>query len=214
MIRPIICLSLMLFVIVNAQPEIPGASSPGETPLTTTSTTTTTTNTASTSTTTTTTTTSTTTTTTTTTTTSTTTTTTTSTTTTTTTMITTTPTNNTHCETFANTNCSFPFVYKGVTYHGCTNRNSPFWAWCATSTDVNNGFKPLTWHFCMEDTCSVAPKRCETFCNTYCELPFEFRGVSYYGCTTELTSPLGWCATSKSSTGSIVSWHYCRDPNC
>ena len=43
--------------------------------------------------------------------------------------------------------CTFPFVYKGVSYNRCTT-DGFFYPWCATSTDPNFASGMVTWGKC------------------------------------------------------------------
>ena len=80
--------------------------------------------------------------------------------------------------------CSFPFRYKGRTYHTCTTAgtNPPRW-WCGVNTNEEMSGTGR-WAYC-EDRDSIRATRA-------CQFPFHWNNAAHYKCT-ELNHHRPWC---------------------
>jgi len=106
--------------------------------------------------------------------------------------------------------CKFPFVYKGVTYKGCTKSDHTE-AWCATKLGADRHYQGV-WENCKScNASSTTIGTCE------CKFPFTHKGVTYNQCATVGTSATGaahtqpWCATAVNSKGVYIEgkWENC-----
>ncbi|KAI8499649.1 hypothetical protein Bbelb_227000, partial [Branchiostoma belcheri] len=97
--------------------------------------------------------------------------------------------------------CSFPFMYGGVLYTGCTKVDSVV-PWCAWDRHYQEG----RYSICKEVTeVSMADGKDENDC----VFPFTYGGEEYDSCTTE-DSEVPWCAWDKEYQ--FGRWSYCEDP--
>ncbi|XP_078506115.1 fucolectin-4-like [Lissotriton helveticus] len=79
-----------------------------------------------------------------------------------------------------NPDCVFPFIYKGVSYQGCTTKDHST-MWCATTSNYDSDRR---WIECYG----------KAF-NPDCVFPFIYKGETYQSCTTKGHSAM-WCATT------------------
>ena len=122
--------------------------------------------------------------------------------------------------------CVFPFVYQGKTYHSCIKwheKAPPYPRWCPTAVDLNNNFidGDRHWGHCSDDCKASADytKIHKTVCKE-CILPFEYRGKRYNSCInsygeSNANSAL-WCPIALDSNNEFKDgdrhWEYCSDP--
>merc|ERR1719210_3092785 len=132
--------------------------------------------------------------------------------------------------------CMFPFNYMGISHTGCTTIDGDTTPWCSTQTDANNDHVPGVgaWGYC-EESCplqetgsgsgSTTGSGSGTTCmatsgpaeGSACVFPFNFMGVSHFGCTTIDGDTTPWCSTQTDAEDNHVSgvnaWGYC-DATC
>jgi len=132
--------------------------------------------------------------------------------------------------------CVFPFNYMGISHTGCTTIDGDTTPWCSTQTDANNDHVPGVgaWGYC-EESCplqetgsgsgSTTGSGSGTTCmatsgpaeGSACVFPFNFMGVSHFGCTTIDGDTTPWCSTQTDAEDNHVSgvntWGYC-DASC
>merc|ERR1719412_3593192 len=132
--------------------------------------------------------------------------------------------------------CVFPFNYMGISHTGCTTIDGDTTPWCSTQTDANNDHVPGVgaWGYC-EASCplqetgsgsgSTTGSGSGTTCmatsgpaeGSACVFPFNFMGVSHFGCTTIDGDTTPWCSTQTDAEDNHVSgvnaWGYC-DATC
>ena len=111
-----------------------------------------------------------------------------------------------------NSKCYFPFIYSGVTYYGCADKDTEY-AWCATSTYLGGQY--YNYKYCDADDLEYDSSSSSgsssgtgsgsgsssgsgsgsgssddddvvyTISGEECSFPFKYEGVTYYGCTTQ-----------------------------
>merc|ERR1719278_1074562 len=132
--------------------------------------------------------------------------------------------------------CVFPFNYMGVSHKGCTTIDGDTTPWCLTQTDANDDHVPGVgaWGYC-EASCplqetgsgsgSTTGSGSGTTCmatsgpaeGSACVFPFNYMGVSHFGCTTIDGDTTPWCSTQTDANDDHVSgvgaWGYC-DASC
>ncbi|XP_078670214.1 uncharacterized protein LOC144910713 [Branchiostoma floridae x Branchiostoma belcheri] len=97
--------------------------------------------------------------------------------------------------------CSFPFMYGGVLYTGCTKVDSAV-PWCAWDRHYLEG----RYSICKEVTeVSMTDGKDEKDC----VFPFTYSDEEYASCTTE-DSEVPWCAWDKEYQ--FGRWSYCENP--
>ncbi|XP_062511736.1 matrix metalloproteinase-9-like [Corticium candelabrum] len=112
--------------------------------------------------------------------------------------------------------CFFPFIYKGVTYTSCTNRDHNQ-LWCATRAGKYIAHKQ--WGNCrceyppeppVTPVEGSGPKTCGGSANgARCFFPFIYKGVTYTSCTNRGHNQL-WCATRAGKYIAHNQWGNCR----
>ena len=86
--------------------------------------------------------------------------------------------------------CYFPFIYSGVTYYGCADKDTEY-AWCATSTYLGGQY--YDYKYCSAEDLDYDSEVDSgsdddvtyTISGEQCSFPFKYDGVTYYGCTTQ-----------------------------
>ncbi|XP_007656671.1 uncharacterized protein LOC100090537 [Ornithorhynchus anatinus] len=97
--------------------------------------------------------------------------------------------------------CVIPFQYRGKTYHGCTDRNSPEGYWCSTT---DNYGRDGLWSYCADTAMGGTDP------GVPCVFPFAFEDQSYHNCTvTGEDSGRSWCATTDNYPRDRR-WTYCH----
>merc|ERR1712080_750609 len=95
--------------------------------------------------------------------------------------------------------CVFPFKYKGDKYNSCTTAGDPDGRfWCAVNVkpgrEMRNSGK---WAWCDSANSNTGSRECK--------IPFKYKGLKYYECTTA-DHPTSWCRfEEKEVLGEIVS---------
>merc|ERR1712037_713674 len=85
--------------------------------------------------------------------------------------------------------CVFPFVYKDFTYNQPTTARTdpPRW-WCAISIKPGEQHKVDNWVYTNDSTSSRGSRQCQ--------FPFEYKNVTYAGCT-DVNHSSCWCSFSR-----------------
>merc|ERR1712130_862848 len=137
--------------------------------------------------------------------------------------------------------CAFPFNFMGVLHSGCTQIDGDPTPWCSTQTDANNDHVSGVgaWGYCdascplqetgetgsgsgsTGETGSGSGSVCSSTegpaAGSACAFPFNFMGVTHFGCTTIDGDTRPWCSTQTDANNDHVSgvgaWGYC-DASC
>jgi len=117
-----------------------------------------------------------------------------------------------------NSQCVFPFSFRGKLYNGCTDINIGE-NWCSTRVDENLQHIDGNWGLCR-NSCptDIAGQQCRTKdgpkVNTPCIFPFRFRGKVYNGCT-DINIGQNWCSTRLDDNSEHIdgNWGVC-DNSC
>ena len=124
--------------------------------------------------------------------------------------------------------CQFPFEYDGITFDGCTFYQwyiSPDYyetdytqpkTWCVTNKTAFLEDDANGWEYCS----SECTRDSERVCNQ-CQVPFEWDGITFHGCTfyrwqsDAVDKPTDWCVTNKTAFlgDENEGWEYCP-PKC
>ncbi|XP_066276454.1 uncharacterized protein [Branchiostoma lanceolatum] len=96
--------------------------------------------------------------------------------------------------------CSFPFMYNGVLYTGCTNVDSIV-PWCAW----DQHYQEERYSICDELTEVYLPDAKD---EKACVFPFRYDGDVYDSCTTKDSAMLPWCAWD--GEYQFGRWSYCK----
>ncbi|XP_062513883.1 fibronectin-like [Corticium candelabrum] len=107
--------------------------------------------------------------------------------------------------------CSFPFIYNGDKYYGCTSvdHDQP---WCATQEGLYSTHEK--WGNCL---CCEKPTPVTVTCdgnghNAACIFPFKYNNSVYYTCTMyDHNQP--WCVTHKGKGDNSLKWGDCNCPH-
>merc|ERR1712179_838972 len=96
--------------------------------------------------------------------------------------------------------CTFPFVYKGVKYEGCTKANSHSTPWCSHDPEYSGG-----WSTCSEN---IEENQFPSWSHKDCTFPFIYRDVKYEGCTKSNSHSTPWCSHDAEYSGG---WSTCLE---
>nr|XP_040579601.1 serine-rich adhesin for platelets-like isoform X2 [Lepeophtheirus salmonis] len=115
------------------------------------------------------------------------------------------------CKTIEDVKCTFPFIYSGVSYNGCTDVENNGVEWCATSLYANS--EAQNYGNCNSD----CKGQCTTTEDVKCTFPFIYSGVFYNGCTDVDNNGVKWCATSLFANSEAQNYGNCNsdcNDNC
>ncbi|XP_068216971.1 uncharacterized protein [Palaemon carinicauda] len=110
--------------------------------------------------------------------------------------------------------CVFPFVYKGKTYHNCTQEDSVI-SWCAYEVDSSK--QPTKVGCCSGEPEKLKPvsgkkeerERRVTESGEVCLFPFLHQGEWHYTCIWTPGTDRPWCVTRYDRFGRALSSGYC-----
>lgn len=113
--------------------------------------------------------------------------------------------------------CVFPFRYKDVQYHSCTQEDHHN-VWCATKVDDEGKFIKGEWGECSSSPQCIRQDLCRTKiphssdAGPSCVFPFKYGGHEFKTCiwAPDALEKGFWCATAVDNKGEMAEWANCE----